>query len=84
MGQWDKLVADILKLNKNLRFDDLAKALVKMGYTMSQPGRGGSHHIFRKEGRPPMTIPRRNPVNKAYIELAAEAVRQYLNESEDS
>ena len=80
MSQWDKLIADILAENKNLRFDNLRKALLKMGYTMEQPRGGSSHYTFRKPGCPPITIPKQQPMNRAYIELVAEAVRQYLEE----
>ena len=80
MSQWDKLVANILTKNKNLRFEELAKALIKIGYTMEQPRGGSSHYTFRKAGCFPITIPKQNPMNKAYIELVADAVRQYLEE----
>lgn len=80
MSQWDKLVANILAENKNLRFEELAKALIKIGYTMEQPRGGSSHYTFRKAGCFPITIPKQNPMNKAYIELVADAVRQYLEE----
>ncbi len=80
MSQWDKLVANILAENKNLRFEELAKALIKIGYTMEQPHGGSSHYTFRKAGCFPITIPKQNPMNKAYIELVADAVRQYLEE----
>lgn len=80
MGQWDKLIADILALNSNLRFEELKKALCRVGYTMSQPSGGSSHYTFRKPGSMPITIPKQSPMNKAYIELVAEAVRCYLDE----
>ena len=80
MGKWDKLVMDILAGNKSLRFEELAKALIKIGYTMEQPRGGSSHYTFRKVGCFPITIPKQSPMNKAYIELAADAVRQYLEE----
>ena len=80
MSQWDKLVASILAESKNLRFEELAKALIKIGYTMEQPRGGSSHYTFRKAGCVPITIPKQNPMNKAYIELVADAVRQYLEE----
>ena len=80
MSQWDKLVASILAESKNLRFEELAKALIKVGYTMEQPRGGSSHYTFRKAGCFPITIPKQNPMNKAYIELVADAVRQYLEE----
>ena len=80
MSQWDKLVASILAESKNLRFEELAKALIKIGYTMEQPRGGSSHYTFRKAGCFPITIPKQNPMNRAYIELVADAVRQYLEE----
>ena len=84
MSQWDKLITDILKQSRNLRFEDLSKALNRIGYTMSQPSGGSSHHTFRKKGCTPITIPKQRPINKVYVNLVAEAVRQHLSESEDS
>lgn len=80
VGQWDKLIADILALNPNLRFEALSKALCRVGYTMNQPKGGSSHYTFRKPGCMPVTLPKQSPMNKAYIQLVAEAVRQYLDE----
>lgn len=80
MSQWDKLIANILAENKNLRFEDLKKALIKIGYTMEQPHGGSSHYTFRKTGCLPITIPKQQPMNRAYIELVSAAVRRYLEE----
>ena len=80
LSQWDKLVADILKQNPNLRFGDLCKALVKIGYTAEQPRGGSSHYTFRKDGCMPITLPKHTPMKKAYINLVADAVRAYLQE----
>jgi hypothetical protein len=33
LSKWDKLTNDIKKLDRGLRFDELAKALSKIGYT---------------------------------------------------
>ena len=77
MSQWDKLVAEILKQNPNLRFEDLCKAL---GYTAEQPRGGSSHYTFRKDGCMPITLPKHVPMKKAYINLMADAVRAYLQE----
>lgn len=82
MSQWDKLIADILSQNPNLRFETLYKALIKIGYTASQPKGGGSHYTFRKAGCMPITLPKQAPLNRAYLELVAEAVRAYLEEDE--
>lgn len=82
MGQWDKLVTAILKKDKNLRFDDLCKALERIGYQREQPRSGSSHYVFRKKGCFSITIPKQQPMNRAYIELVSDAVRAFLQESE--
>ena len=82
MSKWEKLINEILKANKNLRFEDLAKALVKMGYTQHQPNSGSSHYTFRKKGCMPVTLPKHVPINKAYIELVREIVLEYIKEED--
>lgn len=82
MSQWDKLIDEILELNKNLRFGDLAKALIKMGYAQNQPKGGSSHYTFRKSGKMPITIPKATLMNKAYIEMVRDAVIEYESEVE--
>jgi len=77
MSQWSKLRDDILKKNKNLRFDDLVKALSRIGYTRNQPKGGSSHYIFRKTGKMPISLPKSTPMNKAYIEMVSDAVKEY-------
>jgi len=74
MGKLEKLIEKILKLDKNLRFDELAKVLKRYGYNQSQPGKGSSHYTFRKDGKMPITIPKDNPVNTAYVELVRDAL----------
>ena len=61
LSQWDKLVAEIIKQNPTLRFEDLCKALVKIGYTAEQPRGGSSHYTFRKDGCMPITLPKHVP-----------------------
>ena len=80
MSQWDKLIDRVKEVDRSLRFDELAKVLNKIGYTHHQPKGGSSHHIFRAPGLPPISIPKDNPINKAYIELVRETVIRYLNE----
>jgi predicted RNA binding protein YcfA (HicA-like mRNA interferase family) len=82
MSQWKKLIAEILKLNNNLRFDDLANALIKMGYSYHQPRSGGSHYTFRKASKTPITLPKATPMNKAYIALVRDAVIDFESEGE--
>jgi len=66
--------------DRNLRFDELAKVLKRIGYTQHQPKGGSSHYIFRAPGLPPISIPKDKPINKAYIELVRETVVRYLSE----
>ena len=82
MSQWEKLINEILREDARLRFADLCKALEKMGYSARQPRRGSSHWTFRKTGCAPITIPKHNPINKAYIAMVAEIVRTNLAEEE--
>ena len=81
LSQWEKLVEEILKRNPNLRFEDLSKALIRIGYSQNQPNGGSSHYTFRKDSKQPITLPKANPMNKAYIELVRLAIIE--NENED-
>ncbi|MCL1819876.1 MAG: toxin HicA [Oscillospiraceae bacterium] len=69
MGKLDKLINEVMNLNKNLRFSELSKILAGLGYIQKQPRRGGSHYTFRKKGRDSITIPKENPINVTYVEL---------------
>ena len=83
MSKWDKIIERILEKDRALRFDELARALVKIGYTEHQPKGGSSHYTFRKKGCAPITIPKKKPpTDKVYITLVSDAVKQYLNEEE--
>jgi predicted RNA binding protein YcfA (HicA-like mRNA interferase family) len=77
LSQWDKLIDEILKQNSNLRFDDLAKALNKIGYSTNQPKGGSSHYTFRKKGKTPITLPKQSPMNQAYVELVRDAIAEW-------
>mgnify|MGYP002626723644 CR=1 FL=1 len=79
MSSWDKLIARILSLSKDLRFDELKKVLEEYGYTMNQPRGGSSHYTFRKPGCMPITIPRHEPIKKTYVEMVREVVESEAN-----
>ena len=80
MAQWAKLINEILRLNKSLRFEDLAKALSRIGYKQNQPRGGSSHYTFRKSGKQPITLPKDNPMNKVYVEMVRDAILEYESE----
>ena len=52
-----------------------------MGYTAEQQRGGSSHYTFRKPSCMPITVPKHQPLNRVYIELVAEAVKRYLEET---
>lgn len=74
MSKWDKLLARICTLSKDLRFDELRKVLESYGYIMSAPRGGSSHYTFRKEGCNPITIPKHEPIKKVYVEMVRRVV----------
>lgn len=80
MSQWEKLIAEIMRKSPNLRFEDLYKAMEKVGYTARQSKGGSSHYTFRKLGRPSITLPKQSQMKKVYIEMVYEAVRSELEE----
>jgi signal recognition particle subunit SEC65 len=84
MSQWDKIQKKILAIDKNLRFEELAKVLRKIGYKQEQPRSGSSHYTFRKVGKQPITMPKATPMKEAYIEIVKAAILQYEAEKEES
>jgi len=76
MSQWDKLLSRILSLDKNMRFNELRKILENYGYTMNVPKGGSSHYTFRKSGKNPITIPKHEPIKKAYVEKVKAVVEE--------
>ena len=74
MGKLEKLIDEIMKLDKNLRFEELAKVLIKFGYTQSQPKGGSSHYTFRQSGKMPITIKKDFPMDVAYIKKVRDAL----------
>lgn len=79
MSKWDKLLARICTLSKDIRFDELRKLLENCGYEMNAPRSGSSHYTFRKKGCKPITIPKHEPIKKVYVEMVKQIV-----ESEES
>jgi len=74
MGKLEKLIEKIMKLDKNIRFDELVKVLIRLGYKQGQPSSGSSHHTFRKDEKMPITIPKSNPVIIVYVEMVRDVL----------
>ncbi len=80
MSKWEKLLARINTLSKDLRFDELRKVLESCGYEMNAPRSGSSHYTFRKSGCQPITVPKHEPIKKIYVEM----VKQIIENEEKS
>ena len=68
MSRFDELLQRIKSLDRNMRFEEVAKVLKHFGYDMRGPSAGSSHKTFRKDGKPPITIPQHDPIKRVYIE----------------
>ncbi len=84
MSQWDKLLAKIYSLSKDLRFHELRKVLESYGYVMNAPKKGSSHYTFRKPGCQPITIPKHEPIKRVYVEMVRQVVESEAENDENS
>ena len=84
MSQWDKLIAEICSLSRDLRFDELRKVLEYYGYTMQRPRGGSSHCTFRKPGCSPITIPMHEPIKVAYVRMVKEVIESEGDNDENA
>ena len=82
MSTWDKLLERVCSLANDLRLDELGKVLERYGYTKHAPRGGGSHYTFRKEGCPPITIPKHEPIKKVYVKMVKEVVENEMRKEE--
>ena len=84
MSKWDKLLARICTLSKDIRFDDLRKVLESYGYEMNAPRSGSSHYTFRKKRCMPITIPKHEPIKKVYVEMVKQIVESEERNDENA
>ena len=83
MSKWEKLLNRILTMSNDIRFSEIKKILESYGYTMTSPRSGSSHYTFRKKGKYPITVPKHEPIKKAYVEMIKEIIEQEENEHEN-
>jgi predicted RNA binding protein YcfA (HicA-like mRNA interferase family) len=62
-----KLVGKILRNPREVKFEELRHLLEGFGFVCRQPGSGSSHYTFRKPGSYTITVPKKKPVNQAYV-----------------
>ena len=84
MSKWDKLLARIYSLSKDLRFEELRKVLESYGYQMYAPRGVSSHYTFRKAGCQPITIPKHEPIKKVYVEMVRQVVESEAENDENA
>ena len=84
MSKWDKLIARICALSKDMRFDELRKVLESYGYVMYALRSGSSHYTFRKAGCMPITIPKHEPIKKVYVEMVRQIVESEAKNDENA
>ena len=84
MSKWDKLLARICSLSKDLRFDELRKVLESCGYRMNAPRSGSSHYTFLKPGCAPITIQKHEPIKKVYVEMVRQIVESEAKNDENA
>lgn len=84
MSKWDKLLARICTLSKDIRFDELRKVLESYGYEMNAPRSESSHYTFRKKGCMPITIPKHEPIKKVYVEMVKQIVESEERNDENA
>ena len=76
MSKWDKLLARICTLSKDIRFDELRKVLESYGYEMNAPRSGSSHYTFRKKGC--------KPIKKVYVEVVKQIIESEERNDENA
>jgi predicted RNA binding protein YcfA (HicA-like mRNA interferase family) len=79
-----KLLRDILKNPKNVKFEDMDKLLKELGFEVKQPKGGSSHYNYRKKGFPfVVTIPKDVPLKVTYVKLVIKRLKleDYYNEN---
>lgn len=74
LSKWEKLISKITTLSRGVRFSELKKILEAYRYEGRKPRSGSSHWTFRKQGKPPITIPENEPIKLTYIKLVRDII----------
>lgn len=81
-GRW-KRVHKLLDSPGNIRSDELIAVLLSLGFV--EKGGKGSHRCFRHPELPfvKLTVPKQNPLRRAYVTKAIEAISELLDAEDD-
>lgn len=64
-----RLYETVAQRKKNGRIEDVERLLCALGFELKPAKRGkGSHQVFRKAGRRPISIPAHRPLNERYVD----------------
>lgn len=74
MSKWQKLLSRISNMSKDMRFSEIKKILESYGYVANNPSSGSSHWTFRKRGKPPITIPKDEPIKLTYVKMVKDII----------
>ena len=78
MTRKEKLLEKVRNNPKNVPFEDLDKLVRWVAFILRTQKSGTSHFVYTKPGCPaPLTIPKKNPVNEAYVKLALRFIDDY-------
>lgn len=75
-----KKINKIKQNPKNVNFETIKTILESLGY--EQSNRGGSHRVFRMDGKNPITIPEKKPVKEIYVKEFIKIVEEELEDEE--
>ena len=81
MSKKDKQLQAIRNNPKNVRFETIRSILINAGFEETMPSGGSSHYTYHK-GIYRITIPKKKPVNKIYIENVIEIIDKLSEEDE--
>lgn len=82
MSKKEKLLRQIMNLDKNLRIEEVKRLMEDFGYEGHYPPSGSSHYTFRKEGRMPITVPVHGVISVEYIKQIKAAIVIELKEGD--
>lgn len=77
----EKIISKFKNTNKNVSFKDIDKVLNSIGYECNKKN-SGSHHIYKKRGCNPISIPRHNPIKPRYVDFVIEAYDETIQKKE--
>ena len=74
MASVAKIIDKMKRQPKGIRFEEAEKVLNHMGYKMGNRKGKGSHRVFRNDEGKHLSIPYKNPIDKAYVEQILERI----------